>query len=309
MITIVKSNQTRLESLAGPVAGCWINVIDPTPDEIARLEALGIPLDFITYPLDIDERPRTEREDSRILILLRIPFSQGESLDVPYITIPLGIILTDQYLVTVCKRNNDVIQEFASGRARDFTTAKRNRFVLRLLLATANKYLGYLREISRIVDALEDKLQLSIRNQQVLDLLKYEKSLTYFTTALRANELMLERLQRSQLFKSYPEDEDLLEDVITENQQAIEMTNIQSNILSGMMDAFASIISNNLNQVIKLLTSITLVLSFPAMVAAFYGMNVALPLGDHPLAFGVVIAAALGLSLGAALILKKLDWF
>ena len=309
MIAIVKSNQAGLESLAGPVTGCWLNVIDPTPDEIARLEALGIPLDFITYPLDIDERPRTERENNKILILLRIPYFQGESFDVPYITIPLGIILTDQYVVTVCKRNNDIIQEFSSGRARDLSTTKHNRFVLRLLLATAAKYLSYLREISRVVEALEDKLQLSIRNQQVLDLLKYEKSLTYFTTALRANELMLERLQRSQLFKSYPEDEELLEDVITENQQAIEMTNIQSNILSGMMDAFASIISNNLNQVIKLLTSITLVLSFPAMVAAFYGMNVALPLDDHPLAFGVVIAVALSLSLIVALVLKKLDWF
>lgn len=309
MITIVKSNQAGLESLASPVAGCWLRVTDPTPDEIARLEALGIPLDFITYPLDIDERPRSEREESKILILLRIPYFQGESFDVPYITIPLGIILTDQYLVTVCKRNNDIIQEFSSGRVRDFATTKHSRFVLRLLLSTATKYLSYLREISRVVEALEDKLQLSIRNQQVLDLLKYEKSLTYFTTALRANELMLERLQRSQLFKSYPEDEDLLEDVITENQQAIEMTNIQSNILSGMMDAFASIISNNLNQVIKLLTSITLVLSFPAMVVGFYGMNVALPFDDHPLAFGVVIAMALSLSLIVALVLKKLDWF
>ena len=309
MITICKSNQAGLETLAGPVAGCWLRVIDPTPDEIARLEALGIPLDFITYPLDIDERPRTERENNKILILLRIPYFQGESFDVPYITIPLGIILTDQYVVTVCKRNNDIIQEFSSGRARDLSTTKHNRFVLRLLLATAAKYLSYLREISRVVEALEDKLQLSIRNQQVLDLLKYEKSLTYFTTALRANELMLERLQRSQLFKPYPEDEELLEDVITENQQAIEMTNIQSNILSGMMDAFASIISNNLNQVIKLLTSITIVLSFPAIVVGFYGMNVALPFDDHPLAFGVVIAVALSLSLTVALILKKLDWF
>ena len=309
MITICKSNQAGLESLAGPAAGCWLRVVDPTPDEIARLEALGIPPDYITYPLDIDERPRTEREDSKILILLRIPYFQGESFDVPYITIPLGIILTDQYVVTVCKRNNDIIQEFSSGRARDLSTTKHNRFVLRLLLATAAKYLSYLREISRVVEALEDKLQLSIRNQQVLDLLKYEKSLTYFTTALRANELMLERLQRSQLFKPYPEDEELLEDVITENQQAIEMTNIQSNILSGMMDAFASIISNNLNQVIKLLTSITIVLSFPAIVVGFYGMNVALPFDDHPLAFGVVIAIALGFSLIVALILKKLDWF
>ena len=309
MLTFIKNNQTGLETLCDPVSGCWFNVIDPTPEEIARLQKLGIPPDFITNPLDIDERPRTEREDGKLLILLRIPYFQGETFDVPYLTIPLGIILGEQYLVTVCKRNNDIIQEFASGRVKDLSTSKRNRFILRLLLGTATRYLNCLREISRAVEALEDKLQMSIRNKEVLELLKYQKSLTYFTTALKANELMLERLQRSQMFKAFPEDEDLLEDVITENQQAIEMTNIQSNILSGMMDAFASIISNNLNEVIKLLTSVTLVLSFPAMVAGFYGMNVVLPFQDHPLAFGVVMAVALGLSLTVAIILKKRDWF
>ena len=309
MLTFIKNNQTGLETLCDPASGCWINVIDPTPEEIARLQKLGIPLDFITNPLDIDERPRTEREDGKLLILLRIPYFQGETFDVPYLTIPLGIILGEQYLVTVCKRNNDTIQEFASGRVKDLSTSKRNRFILRLLLGTATRYLNCLREISRAVEALEDKLQMSIRNKEVLELLKYQKSLTYFTTALKANELMLERLQRSQMFKAFPEDEDLLEDVITENQQAIEMTNIQSNILSGMMDAFASTISNNLNEVIKLLTSVTLVLSFPAMVAGFYGMNVVLPFQDHPLAFGVVMAVALGLSLTVAIILKKRDWF
>ena len=309
MITFFKNNQTGLETLHNPVSGCWLNVIDPTQDEITRLQGLGFPQDFITYPLDIDERPRTEREDGKLLILLRVPYFQGETFDVPYITIPLCIIVSDKYLVTVCKRNNDIIQEFASGRAKDLSTAKHNRFILRLLLSTANKYLTCLREISRIVEALEDKLQLSIRNKEVLELLKYEKSLTYFTTALKANELMLERLQKSQLFKAYPEDEDLLEDVINENQQAIEMTNIQSNILSGMMDAFASIISNNLNQVIKLLTSITIVLSFPSLVVGLYGMNVALPLDDHPLAFAFVVAASVGVSLTVAFILKRRDWF
>ena len=309
MLTFVKNNPTGLETVGDPVGGCWINAIDPTLDEIARLQKLGIPPDFITNPLDIDERPRTEREDGKLLILLRIPYFQGETFDVPYITIPMGIILGEPYLVTICKRNNDILQEFASGRVKGLSTTKRNRFILRLLLGTATRYLNCLREISRAVEALEDKLQMSIRNKEVLELLKYEKSLTYFTTALKANELMLERLQRSQMFKAYPEDEDLLEDAITENQQAIEMTNIQSNILSGMMDAFASIISNNLNGVIKLLTSVTLVLSFPAMVAAFYGMNVALPFDDHPLAFGLVLVIALSLSAIVALILKKRDWF
>ena len=310
MITIFKNDEHGLSTLAEPVNGCWIRVIDPTPDELTQLQGMGFPMDYLTYPLDLDERPRTEREDGAILIVLRIPFFQGWAVDVPYTTIPLGIVITDKYLVTICKRNSDIIQEFACGRVRGLSTSKRNRFVLRLLLHTAAQYLNYLREISRVVETLEDKLQQSIRNREVLELLKYEKSLTYFTTALKSNELMLERLQRSQMFRAYPDDEDLLEDVITENQQAIEMTSIQNDILSGMMDAFASIISNNLNEVIKLLTAVTLVLSFPAIIAGLFGMNVALPFQeDHPLSFPIILLISVGVSLGVAFILKRRDWF
>jgi magnesium transporter len=201
------------------------------------------------------------------------------------------------------------LHDLTAGRLKDLSTSKRNRFILRLLLLTAQKYLSHLREMTKVIEELEDKLQRSIRNREVLELLKYEKSLTYFTTALKSNELMMERLQRSQLFKMYPDDEDLLEDVITENQQAIEMTNIESNILSGMMDAFASIISNNQNTIIKLLTSITIVLSFPTMVASFFGMNVDLPFQEHPMAYVFVLLIASGLGLGVTLVLKKLDWF
>jgi magnesium transporter len=179
---------------------------------------------------------------------------------------------------------------------------------LRLLLFTANKYLNYLREITKVVDILEDQLQLSTRNKEVLELLKYQKSLTYFTTALKSNELMMERLQRSHIFQAYPEDEDLLEDVLTENQQAIEMTNITSNILSSMMDAFASIISNNLNGVMKILASVTIVMSLPTMIASFFGMNVHLPLEDHPLAFVSLIGVSLLISLAAAYLFWKRDW-
>jgi magnesium transporter len=310
MITAYTNTQGYgLEVLAEPTTGSWLNVIDPTPDEINRLRTLGIPQDYITYPLDVDERPRTERENGEVLIVLRIPYFEGEQADIPYTTIPLGVILSNTYLVTICKRPNNIIEDFAMGRVKNFSPAKRNRFILRLLLNTANKYLSYLREITKQVEALEDQLQLSIRNSEVLELLKYEKSLTYFTTALKSNELMMERLQRSQLFEMYPEDEELLEDVLTENRQAIEMTNIQSNILSSMMDAFASIISNNLNGVIKLLTSITIVLSFPTMVASFYGTNVRLPLGDHPYAFPFILAISFGISLMVVLMLKRLDWF
>lgn len=309
MIIHYKNDDTGLAILTEPTPGCWINVIDPTPEEIRWLQALEFPHDYITFPLDIDERARTERENGEVLIVLRIPDYQGQAADVPYTTIPLGIILNDRYILTICKKENDILTEFASGRMKGLATTKRNRFVLRLLISTASKYLAYLREINKVVDALEDQLQLSTRNKEVLELLKFQKSLTYFTTALKSNELMMERLQRSQLFKTFPEDEELLEDVLTENQQAIEMTNISSNILSSMMDAFASIISNNLNRVMKFLAAITIVLSLPTLVASVYGMNVDLPFEHEPYAFGLVIAISLLISFGVTYMFVKRDWF
>jgi magnesium transporter len=308
MISIYKSTETGLTTLTDPIEGSWINVIDPTPEEIAQLEKIGIPRDYIVYPLDVDERPRVERENGELLIVLRVPFYNGQGADVPYTTIPLGIILTERYLITVCKQDNSILQDMVCGRARGLSTPKRYRFVLRLLLLTATTYLNYLREITKIVDALEDQLQLSTRNREVYELLKYQKSLTYFTTALKSNELMMERLQRSSLFKTYPEDEDLLEDVITENQQAIEMTNITSNILSSMMDAFASIISNNLNGVMKFLASITIILSLPTLIASFYGMNVQLPFMDHPLAFLFTVVFSIAVAFTVGLFFAKKDW-
>jgi len=309
MITYYKNIAAELQRIPEPIGGCWINVINPTPGEIAQIHSLEIPHDYITYPLDLDERARTERENSELLIVLRIPHFQGEASDIPYSTIPLGIILTQQYIITVCKLENEMLNNFTNGRIRDLSTGKRLRFVLRILLATASGYLGCLREITKRVDILEDELQQSTRNKEVLELLKYQKSLTYFATALKSNELMMERLRRSQLFETYPEDEDLLEDVLTENQQAIEMTNITSNILSSMMDAFASIISNNLNSVMKLLASITILLSLPTMVASFFGMNVHLPMESHPLAFLSTIGISFLISLTAAYIFWRRDWF
>ncbi len=309
MITIYKNQDNKLTLLEKPSPGCWIKTINPTPDEIEQLQAIGIPNDYITYPLDLDERSRSERENGELLIILRIPHFQGETSDIPYITMPLGIIVTEQYLVTVCKYENDLLHEFASGKVKGLVTAKRLRFVLMLLLHTAGKFLTYLRQINKVVDKLEDQLQESTRNREVLELLKYQKSLTYFTTALKSNELMMERLQRSQLFRTYPEDEDLLDDVLTENQQAIEMTNISSNILSSMMDAFASIISNNLNSVMKLLASITIVLSVPTMIASFYGMNVNLPFESHPNAFLITMGLSFAISSTVVYIFWKHDWF
>lgn len=311
MKIIYKGNEeTGITRIEEPVDGCWINLIDPTTDEIDSIKALGVPADFLTYPLDLDERSRTEKEDDgTILILLRIPFFQGEKLDVPYTSIPLGIILTDKMIITVCKRHNVVLDEMLRTRVRGISTGKRNRMVLRILLLTATQFLTYLREINHNTEIVEDKLQASMKNTEVLELLKYQKSLVYFTTALKANELMMERLQKTPLFHRYPEDEDLLEDVLTENQQAIEMVAISGNILSSMMDAFASIISNNLNVVMKFLASITIVLSIPTIVTSYFGMNVTIPLALNDWAYLEIIGIFVLFSLITILIFIKKDWF
>lgn len=311
MKNIYKGNEeTGITRIDTPVDGCWINLIDPTTDEIDSIKALNVPSDFLTYALDLDERPRTEKEDDgTTLIMLSIPFFQGEKLDVPFTTIPLGIILTDKMLITVCKKNNVIMDELLRSRSKGFSTAKRVRLILRILLITATQYLSYLREINHTVELVEDRLQASMRNKEVMELLKYQKSLVYFTTALRSNELMMERLKKTPLFHRYEEDEDLLEDVLTENQQAIEMVGIASNILSSMMDAFASIISNNLNAVMKFLASMTIVLSIPTIVTSYFGMNIRLPMENNPLAFLWIILIFLVLCILLVLFFLRKDWF
>ncbi len=311
MKIIYKGNEeTGITRIEQPVDGCWINLIDPTTDEIDSIKALGVPSDFLTYPLDLDERPRTEKEDDgTTLILLRIPFFQGEQLDVPYTTIPLGIILTESIIITVCKRHNVVLDDVVRTRVKSLSTSKRIRLVLRILLLTATQFLTYLREINHTTEIIEDKLQASMRNFEIQELLKYQKSLVYFTTALKSNELLLERLQKTPLFHRYPEDEDLLEDVLTENQQAIEMVAISENILSSMMDAFASIISNNLNVVMKFLASITIVMSIPTILTSFFGMNVTLPGASGGLAYLWIIGLVLIVSAITIVVFIKKNWF
>jgi magnesium transporter len=308
MITIYKNNPNGLQIIPELVEGAWVHVIDPSPEEMTWLQKLEIPNDYFIYSLDVDERSRVERENGEVFILLRMPTFQGATTDIPYTTVPLGIILTPKYFVTVSKYDNEILQAFTGGRVTSLSTSKQIRFVLRILLATAIKYLHYLRQITRIVDGIEDRLQLSTRNKELLELLKYQKSLTIFTTALKSNELMIQRLRQMQLFRTYPEDEDLLEDVLAETQQAIEMTYIESNILSSMMDAFASIISNNLNAVMKLLASITIIVSLPTTIASFFGMNVRLPLAEHWLAFTFILAISLAISLTAGIIFWRHDW-
>ena len=308
MLTIYKTTERGLEQLDTMANGSWINAVDPTPEEIKQLVTWGIDADYINYSLDLDEMPRMERDEDYTFILVRIPHRQPES-DIPYTTIPLGIMIKGNAIFTVCRYDKEMFKVLANGKYRLLKTGKRYRFALYIFLETATRYLTHLREINRMTEAIEDKLQKSTRNRELLDLLKYQKSLTYFSTALRANEVMMERVQRTQIFSYYEDDQDLLEDVLTENQQAIQMTSINTEILSSMMDAFASIISNNVNSVMKILAALTIIFNLPGIVAAFYGMNVALPGAGHPSAFLTVIGISLALTAIATFIFYKRDWF
>ena len=308
MLTIYKTTEQGLEQLDTMANGTWVKAVDPTPEEIQQLVTWGIDADYINYSLDLDEMPRMERDEDYTFILIRIPHSQREN-DIPYITIPLGIMIKGNTIVTICRYDKEMFKVLANGKYRLLKTGKRYRFALYIFLETATRYLTHLREINRMTEAIEDQLQKSTRNREVLELLKYQKSLTYFATALRSNEVMMERVQRTQIFNYYEEDQDLLEDVLTENQQAIQMTNINTEILSSMMDAFASIISNNVNSVMKVLAALTIIFNLPGIVAAFYGMNVALPGESHPLAFLTVIGISLALTAIATFIFYKRDWF
>ena len=215
----------------------------------------GVDLDDLRAPLDEEERSRLVIEDNYTLILVDIPMIEDKEEKDRYVTIPLGIVLTDEVIITVCLEETGVLTPFMQGRIRSFYTFKKTRLILQILYRNATLFLQYLRNIDRKSGDIEEKLHISQKNQELIELLELEKSLVYFTTSLRSNEVVLEKMVRAERIKKYPDDEELLEDVIIENKQAIEMANIYSGILSGMMDAFASVISNNLNIVCLLYTS------------------------------------------------------
>lgn len=288
---------------------CWVRVASPTAEECELLsKRLGIPLAFLTDPLDLDERARIEVDEGVTLIIVRIPYFEQDDPDIPYTTLPLGIIFTDDCILTVCAKFVESFLDVVNGRIKNFSIESRGRFVLEICFRTALLYLSYLKDINRRTDSIETELHKSMRNVELIKLLNLEKSLVYFTTSLRSNEFMMERLQKTGLRMS-EDDRDMLDDVIIENKQAIEMSNIYSNILSGMMDAFASVISNNLNVVMKFLTSVTIIFMIPTFVSSTYGMNVPLPFQQSGHAFLIVTGISFLLSLAGVVIFWKRRWF
>ena len=290
MITIYKSTSEGLLTIDDFVDGSWVHVSNPSNQELALLvERFGIPLDFLTDPLDLDERARLETEDGARLIVLRVPHLDSWTDDIPVTTLPIGIVLVGDLVITVSAIDSELIGDFKQGRVRNFVTHDQNRFVLQLFLKTTLLFLRYLRDINRVTNNVEKDLHRSARNEQLIRLLNLEKCLVFISTSLRSNAFMMEKFHNAKYSQLEQDDQDLLDEVIIENKQAMDMAKIYSSILSNMMGAFASLISNNLNTVVKTLTTITIILMIPTLVASFYGMNVDLPLQASPDAFVLVV--------------------
>ncbi|MGN0370636.1 MAG: magnesium transporter CorA family protein [Butyrivibrio sp.] len=313
MVKIFKTSENGILQIENFESGCWVAMTNPTADEMREVVTrYNIAADDLRAPLDEEERSRIDVENNYTLILVDIPTIEERNDKDWYGTIPLSIVVCEDAIITVCLEDSPVLTAFMDGRVRNFYTYMKTRFIFQILYRNATLYLNYLRIIDRRSDSIEQKLHEATRNRELIELLELEKSLVFFTTSLKANEIVLEKLLKSNAIKKYPEDEDLIEDVIVENKQAIEMANIYSGILNGTMDTFASVISNNQNSVMKFLTTITIVLSIPTMIASFYGMNVksnGMPFADSQWGFAIVIGISLVISLIIAFIFRKKDLF
>ncbi|MCI1749859.1 MAG: magnesium transporter CorA family protein [Megasphaera cerevisiae] len=317
MLQVYKHNNGHLEdniSLAAAEKGSWINVVNPDSEDLQLVSMVTeIPTDVLKTALDTEERSHVELEDNYIFVVINIPIIlETDSYD----TLPLGIFITPDFIITLCIEDTEVMRAFTHNKYPLFYTFKKTRFLFQILYRSATLFLRYLMQINHRTDDIENILRHSMQNKEFFLLLELQKSLTYFTSALRSNGIVMEKLMRLRrsttphpLLKMYEEDEDLLEDVIIENKQAIEMVEMYSNILMSMSDTFASIISNNLNMVMKFLASITIILAVPTIIFSLWGVNVPLPFSTSEMGFIYIIGIAFICAIGAIVMLWRKDLF
>lgn len=291
-------------------SGCWINIIEPSEEELILLcKKINISMELLNASLDDEETSRIEIEGSNILIIVDVPFTSVEENSLTYETYPLGIISNDDYIITISLKKNKVIADFINGKIKTFYTYKRSRFTLQILNRLTAYYLLYLRQIDRKSQLIHSKIHKSMKNKELIQLLSLEKSLVYFSTSLKSNEITLEKLLKYDFIQKYEEDKHLLEDVIIDNKQAIEMAHIYASVLSSLLEFFAALISNNLNMVMKFLASMTIVLSVPSIIFGLWGTNVNLPFSNNPFGFLIIVVISIITSLIIAVILYKKDMF
>jgi magnesium transporter len=304
MITIRAQGNQGLIETNEVVKGSWVDARNVTKADLNRLETeFGIANELLTDIMDADEQARIEKEDEYTAMIVRLPvFDPAE--EVSFFTLPLGIVLFPDKIITICMRSSDALYDISINRVRGFTLKNQNSFVLNFLGRAAFTYLKALKELNKRTNIIKGELQRSIKNNELIQLLSIQKSLVYFTTSITTNELLLEKLQKSPLIRFKEEERELLEDVVTENKQAIEMAKIYSSILTGTMDAFASVISNNLNIVMKRLTIVSIVLMIPTLIYSYFGMNVDHPLGSLPTAGWGILFVSLLISIVGAIVLN-----
>ena len=313
MISFYKTYDNHLTPIDTYEVDCWINVVAPTAEEIQILKNdFEVDPDFINAALDEEEASRIENsDDGQSLIITDIPYWDNSTDNHIYSTFPMGMIVKADCIITICLRDNIIIKDISSGMVKGLNTKHKTQFLLHMLFRMVVRFLQYLRQIDKRTSFLEKLLRKSMRNKELTQLMDLQKSLVYFQTSLKSNEATLEKIRRGRAVKLYDDDHDLLEDVIIEIKQALEMCNIYSSILSGTMDAFASIISNNLNIVMKQLTSITIIMAIPTMVFSLYGMNVGENAGTLPYASTIWIPMifAVAVSVIAGFWFYKKDYF
>lgn len=312
MIQYFKNIDAQTIEIDKPENGVWVNLVPPLKDEEFEelSQSLDIPIEFLRDSLDIDERPRYELEDNVKFIVIKTPTENNSfnDSDAYYITIPICIILTHNHIVTVNSFDNGAIKKFL-GTFQKRHPDKRNMMVLKVFEKVVQTFLEYLKEINQKRNQYEQSLYDSNSNDDLLKLMRIQKSLVYFVTALRSNEMLMMKLERTNFLQLNDEEREFLQDLIVDTSQALEMANIYTNILSSTMDAFASIISNNLNNVMKRLTSITIILSLPILVTSIYGMNVKIPGQDGVHAFYIPVIISLVISVLISGYFMKKKWF
>jgi len=287
----------------------WINLVNPTLEEIEEIEnKTNIPKNLLEKMLDIEELPRIETEEDSTLVVVDVPYVRDHKIKNKYTTLPLGIISNKKYLVTISKKEVEVLKEIKENKIKDLSLTKKTRFIIKLLLRISSLYVKYLNIIDKEIESKEKELIKSTNNKELISLMNIQKSLVYFVNSLRANDIILDKLSKGNVLELYEEDMDLLEDAIIENKQGIETANIFREIIDSMTDTYATIISNNLNEVMKFLAGITIVCSIPTMIASFLGMNVPLTLlQSNPFSFIIIVLISLVLAVIIAIILKKKD--
>lgn len=311
MLRMFSTVNGQIEQIDKPESGSWLALSDPTDVELTAVsQETGVDLADLRAPLDDEERSRVDVEDDYTMIIVDIPTVGERAGRNWYETIPLSIIVTKTLIITVCMQDTPVLHPFMEGTIRGFNTFMRSRFILQILYRNATMYLRYLRIIDGETDKLELRLRHSMQNREILMLLELSKTLVYFNTSLKSNEIVMEKLTTLSRIKQYPEDEDLLDDVITENKQAIEMANIYSGVLANMTDAFSSVVSNNLSNVMRIFTIISITLSIPTLIFSMYGMNfqqgmLGMPFTDSRWGFLVIIVLAIALSLAVLWFLTR----